>query len=364
MELAVGICHEGGVLLPAGATVSERHLKQLRDWGITEVEPERPVSGLSEIIRGAAEVVDLQALGMEKAPPKWRPPGQDAADGKTFIVTEPITYIEDIVRFDRPTVIQGSIGAHVRIEAVDLQVEGDIGKGVKITSRGDVAARGEILGSSERPVVLEAERLSLHGARHARLTARHSLHAVDLIHCHARAGQDIHVVGADHGVVAGELEAGASIHCGTVGGDGDEPAVLKVTMIRQKQLFQAITQLERAQVEKTEEMNHLAKVMEVIRLLGEKVVALPPEKKQELALQSRRYMELKTELADLKDKLDRALAETEKEVTTIDQCPIRIGRLQPGIELVIGAATLKLMARQNTTGYYLKSGRIRALSNI
>lgn len=365
MELAVGICHDGGVLLPAGAKVTERHLKQLSSWGITEVEPETPVHSLAELVKGGAALLPAQ-LGQAPAQSGgWKPPGHDSPDGRTFRVTESITWIEGVVTLDKPTIIQGSIGAHVRIEAAsDLQVDGDVGTGVRIRAGRDLAVRGEILGTAERPVILEAERMSLHGARFATMSARGLVTAVDLIRCQVKAGTEISVSGHERGVVASELEAGERIRCGLAGGEEDKAAVLRVTQARQKQLYQVIVSIERSVSEAAAEMGRLEKVIEVIRILGEKVVTLPAEKKQELAAQSKRYIELKAEVSSLEAKRIKALEEIERDIADISECPIQIQKLLPGIEVIVGPASLHLMARQNATGYTVKNGRIRALSAI
>lgn len=365
MELAVGICHDGGVLLPAGSKVTERHLKQLSSWGITEVETETPVHSLAELVKGGAGLAPIDFGRPAEPASGWRPAGRDAPDGRTFLVTESITWIEGVVSFEKPTIVQGSVGAHVRIEAAaDLQIDGDIGTGVRIRAGRDLAVRGEILGTAERPVILEAERMSLHGARFATLSARSLVTAVDLVRCQVKAGAEISVSGHERGVVASELEAGERIRCGLAGGEEDKAAVLKVTQVRQKQLYQVIVTIERALAEAASEMGRLEKVIEVIRILGEKVVTLPAEKKQELAIQSKRYMDLKAEVATLETKRIKALEEIERDIADISECPIQIQKLLPGIEVIVGAASLHLMARQNATGYTVKNGRIRALSAI
>ena len=170
------------------------------------------------------------------------------------------------------------------------------------------------------------------------------------------------VTGIDDGIVGGETEAGGVLRASLARGEGERFAILKVGMQRHKQLFLAMTKVEEGIAQKGAEMARLEEVMEVIRLLGEKVVALPPEKKQELALQSKRYMELKAELAELGATRDRIREELEEEKLHFEQCPIQLERLLPGVEIVLGAASLKLNSRMAATAYYSKSGRIRAVS--
>jgi len=131
---------------------------------------------------------------------------------------------------------------------------------------------------------------------------------------------------------------------------------------RQKQLFSVSMNLKKAIEEKMAEMSKLEKVIEVIRLLGDKVTTLPQEKKQELALQSKRYMELKNEISEYNNKLQRIEEEISDEKPSIEKCPILIHNIKPSIELLFGSVSLTLNSRQGMTGYYLRNNRVFAVA--
>jgi uncharacterized protein (DUF342 family) len=365
MTLKAALLHDGGQLLPAGATVTDRHLQQMASWGIEEVETEQTFASLDQLVRteGGAEVMDLAALGLEPKVDRRLPPGRFSEDGKTYIVEETLLAEKEPWIFDENVHVRGQVGEKAVLKSLgSIQIDGTVGPGAVLSAGGNLAVLGAVVGAAETAVRLDAENVRLAVAHFAEIEARHALQAASLHYCRARAGGDVTVTDAENGILSGEIEAGGVIRAAVARGESDRFAVLRVPLQRHKQLFLAMTRLEQGIAQKAEEMARLEKVMEVIRILGEKVVALPPEKKQELALQSRRYMELKGEMTEMNATRDRIRDELENEEITFEACPIQLEKLMPGVEIVLGAASLKLNSRLAATAYYSKSGRIRAVS--
>jgi uncharacterized protein (DUF342 family) len=368
MTLLKAISSEGGELLAAGAVITDRHIRQLQSWGLESFEVEAGAATLQEVVKAPAgaspAVIDLVAVGLEKEAPRFVPKGYETEGGATFIVEEPVKHTATPVIFERGVLVYGEIGAGVTLEAGEaIQVVGDIAPGARLKAGGDITVKGTVMGTSAEPVTISGASVLLDRATRAVITARERVAAGSLLHCTTRAGGLVEVTGAETGIVGGETEAGVGIHASSAGGDGPIFAVLRVSLARQKQLFQATTKLEKLIAEKETEVARLEKIMEVIRLLGEKVVALPPEKKQELAMQSKRYMDLKSEILDHRATIERIRAEVEVAIQTIEECPVQLRKILPGIEIMIGSSTLKLSSRQGATGYHLKAGRILATSH-
>ncbi len=368
MVLSVPIFAQGGQLLPAGSKITDRHLRQLRSWGIEAFDTAADLASFADVARATggeeAEVLDVEALGLAPKPQAYRPPGRETDGGATWLVEGSVAAVAEPIRIDSNLVVTGDVAAGARLEVKgSCRVEGNVAEGARITAGTELVVGGSIIGRKSKPVVLQAESITVAAAEQTWLTASKNVTAEVLRECSARAEGDVVVTGAEEGIVGGRVEAGGFIRASQVEGLPDQPAVLCVFLQRQKQLFMAATSLARAIEEKTAEVSKLEKVIEVIRLLGEKVVSLPPEKKQELALQSKRYMELKAEIADLERKLARIQDEMEVEIPPMDSCPVRIERIRPALEILIGSSQLKLNARQGATGYYLKGGRVMAVSH-
>lgn len=365
MILNASIIFQGGVLLSKGATVTEQHLKRMKTWGVDAFETQEGYTDFQQVVRerGAQDWTTGPAPGAVAPPPKYIPPGYEIDNGATYVVENSITYTDEPISMDQHLVIQGTIGEDVELESKgNIQIAGEIQPGAKVIAKGDVVVRGTILGTKDKPASVRGQTVTAVVAEHALIHAYGTLSATSLRHCTASAGTEIIVTDETIGILGGETEAGYSIKAGAAKGTPEGHAVLRVQMTRQKQLFQAMTRAEKTIAEKELEFSKLEKVIEVIRLLGDKVVTLPPEKKQELALQSRRYMELKNELAQLRGQMEAMRDETEEEVKSMDACPIKITQVWPGIDIALGTGVLKLNARQSATGYYQKSGRILAFS--
>lgn len=348
MVLKVSVYFDGGILLPAGTTITERHLQQLDSWGITEVETEKAHADFRELVtlpQGGQHAPDaLKPVSSSRLPP-----GHDAEDGRIYVVTGDVTQDHGRVYIDRPVLVEGNVARAASLESA------------KVMAHGDIVVRGTVNGSERLPASLEGTNISLQNARFALVFARQKVEARSLVSCNTTAGAEVIVKGGE-GIVSGKVEAGLSIHADFVTGNARQALSLKILQSRQKQLFVSATRLEKALEEKRSELGKLEKIMEVIRLLGEKVVALPPEKKLELALHSKRYLALKSEIADHAAALERIQNEIGAEEAEFQYCPVQLGKVAPVVELTLGTAMLRINSYENATGYYLKNNRILACS--
>lgn len=370
MILKAAVLYEGGLLLAQGATISDRHIKQMRAWGVKDFEVEGTFPNFASVLSTSAaasvDVIDLKAAGLEPTapePPPYKPKGYEIDDGATFVIDETIAYVDRPIAFNKSIVVQGSIAGHVELHATGtLSVTGDVRAGARLIAGGAFTCRGLIEGSIGDPVLVTAASADVQAARFVTLRVAGDVKARTLFRCGTHAGGTVTATHPEQGIIAGETEANARIVAESAGGDSGDFAVLRIPETRRKQLFQAISKMEKVSAEKSAEIARLEKVIEVIRLLGEKVVQLPQEKKQELAMQSKRYMDLKAEVAEIANTRERMTRELEDEGDTAEDCPIRIARIFPGVEIALGSASLKLTARQNATGYRLRRGRILAQS--
>lgn len=360
MVLKVSVYYDGGILLPAGTTVTERHLQQLDSWGIAEVETEKAHADFRELVTlPQGGQLDTGAL---KPASTRLPPGHDAEGGRIYVVTGDVTQDHGRVYVDRPVLVEGNVARAASIESSGaITVAGGVEESAKVMAHGDIVVRGSVNGSERLPASLEGTNISLQNAKHALIFARQKVEARSLVSCGTTAGTEVLVKGGE-GIVSGRVEAGLAIHADLVTGNSKQALSLKILQSRQKQLFLSATRLEKALEEKRAEIGKLEKIMEVIRLLGEKVVSLPQEKKHELALHSKRYLTLKGEIADHAAALERIRDEIGAEEAEFQYCPVQLGRVAPVVELTLGTATLRINSYENATGYYLRNNRILACS--
>lgn len=372
MRLKTDIFYDGSLLLPAGTTLADRHINQLRSWAIETVETQENLASFAEVVEapegeGSGEPVVLDISEIEKAAAPEPPPlpkGYATQDGKTYVVEEDLPSNAPPIKTDLSLVFQGAIGAGNKIESeASIQVAGEVAEGCTLIARGEITCGAPVTGTDETAVSLTAPVVTLSLASYCQIDAAASIKASGLVHCRARAGKEILVSGSDPGILGGDLEAGETIAAGCIAEHSGEPAVVRITMARYKKLYLNLERLDRTAEARRKERESLEKVIQVIKLLGEKVVDLPPEKKQELAMQSKRYMELKKELSDLALARQRLEEELAREYSTVDECPVRFDSVRPSVKIVIGTAELTVNSRQNRIGYYLHKGRILAATH-
>ena len=367
MTLKADLFFDGGLLLGKDTEITDRHLARLSGWDISEVDTESSYNSLAELVSvsdgDGTEILDLDELGIIPETKVRLPKGYDIDDGKSYVVEgslQPDTEGPWIIA--KNVLIGENISAKVELEVTGtLTISGTIAAGAKIKATGEIIIKGAVLGGSESMVLIEGSRVNLNTVEFAEINAQLDLTAVTISHCKATAGNVITITDPTKGIVASNLEAGASIISNVVAGQTTANSILKVTLANQKKHFLNIQRLEKAIEGKMAEMKKLQKTIEVVKILGAKIATLPPEKKQELALQSKRYLSIKGEISDLETALGRIRAEAGTEVTNFLQCPIQLKKIKPSIELYIGQANLKLNSFQNATGYYQKNNRIFAL---
>ena len=366
MTLRVPIFHQGGQLLAAGATISERHLRQLRAWNVESFDVELNVESFSQIVElpkdSQIEVYDIDAMGLAPKKNLYSPPGYEIDNGSTLMVESNIEYSEEEIFLEKNIILTKDIGAGVRIKSSGfIKVAGNVAEGASIESERDIVIQGGIKGSVEKPVFIKSESATVNFAEHSKIEAIKFVKAKTLKLCEVKSNEIVEVDEGD-GVIGGKIEAGIFIRISSAEGVNNLPVILSIVLQRQKQLFSVSMNLKKAIEEKMTEMSKLEKVIEVIRLLGDKVTTLPQEKKQELALQSKRYMELKNEISEYNNKLQRIEEEISDEKPSIEKCPILIHNIKPSIELLFGSVSLTLNSRQGMTGYYLRNNRVFAVA--
>ncbi len=135
-------------------------------------------------------------------------------------------------------------------------------------------------------------------------------------------------------IEGGEVEAGIGITANVVGSIENIPTTVKLTNFRQFDIYTLLMQLERELEAVTKEINNLQKIIEVIKILGDRVVQLPMEKKQELALKVKQYNELVMKKKDIEIKKER-LIEENNNIDELERVIIIHDTLYPGVTATI-----------------------------
>ena len=361
MTLSADILRDGSVLLEAGTEIGERVLKQLAAWGMTEVEVRGVYDSIDRIARraGDAEVVEMVDLGSIAGTPEALaaaaptasalPKGYSADNGATYVVEE--SPVSGEVRFDGGIVFRNAIAA-----AEELSIH----------AGGSVRVMGDCT-TDKIPLRIVSERGSVEIDGVAKgdgleLTAAGSVKAKTFTKARIRAEDGVEISSEDGKIEGGTVEAGRRIRTPIAGNLAHEETHLTITMHWLKKAFLEVQRIQKRIGERQAEVEKLKKVIELVRMLGEKIATLDPERKASLALQTKQFIEAQAEIKELSARLEETRGAAQGEVRSVDDCPLVFGRVYPNVKITIGGTSLLVNAKADRIGYYLKEKRLLAKS--
>ena len=171
-----------------------------------------------------------------------------------------------------------------------------------------------------------------------------------------RARNSVTVGSAAGRVEGGVVEAGLEIRTGNLGSRQNASTRVFLRNLRQQEIFELYILYERNIREKDKKLSHLAKVIELIRLLGERVVSLPREKKETLATQVKEYKKLKEEITTAHKERERILTENQ-ELSKYNRVVYVENSVYPGVRVEIDKLSLEVKYTYSHVVFY-KSGMI------
>lgn len=367
MFLYEDIHFQGAVLLPRGTEVAERHLRQLAAWGVTEISVLGEVPAFDYVARvpGGATVARAPT---EDSPAAAAAPAGEVPISESHLPTgrhEPGRFIATVslgpapgrTEFEGDFVVEGSISGAFELYAKgSIEVKGEVLGGRVVSRAGDVTVRGAIL--AKAPVHIEGGNLRLGRVEGAEIVARGRLDAEALVDCRTRAGIEVSVPGEEGLIRGGAVTASLRIACGVAGAKEGVPTEIVIPKNPDQIRYLKAQALERDLAARRAEHARIEKVLQVVRTLGDKVAALSPEKREEVAQMTKKYVALQGEIRRIETDLNMARAEAESDAVTMDRCPIAIGQVFPGVRVAIGAAAIPIGSKGENVGYYFKNGRM------
>jgi uncharacterized protein (DUF342 family) len=218
------------------------------------------------------------------------------------------------IEHDGPLVVHGNVESGSFIVATgDIIIHGDVENSKIKSIKGHVVIDGGIRGvnsivyanggdvktrfvyngtiKSEGDVIIKDNAIDAH------IIAKHSLFVFD----------------GEGKIEGGETEAGIDIVANFIGNNTSAATVIKISDFKQRELFAVLSRIDFQIKEISDQMGNLEKFIEVIRLLGNKVITLPLEKKQDLALKVKKYNELKLQLDKFTGEKSKIVVEQKKE---------------------------------------------------
>jgi hypothetical protein len=257
------------------------------------------------------------------------------------------------VQYAGPVQIRGNVESGGLIIATgDIEIQGDVMNARVKSSGGSVTVRGVVKGVTTQ--VYAMQDVNARMVYNATIKSGRDIRVHDIaVDAHLVARNTVQLDKDDGVIEGGEIEAGVDILSGVVGNSHEATTVVKLTNFRQSELYNRLAALQREIMEATRQMSELEKYIEVIRILGNKVISLPPEKKQDLALRVKRYNEFKAKIAELEREAARIQEQNANE-DELDRTIIVRKEIHPGVYVYIDRAKLLVQERFKRVILYKK----------
>lgn len=257
------------------------------------------------------------------------------------------------IQHDGTLSIQGSIDSGCLVIASgDIVVAGDVNNSRIKSGLGSIAVTGCIRGATTQ---VQANRdVEARVVFNSFIKANNDIRVEELaIDAHMVARNSITFSKADSSVEGGEIEAGKDIIVGAIGNSKKMPTSVKLSNFKQLEFFEEIMLYDREAADIRRRMDELDRLIAVIRILGKKVVALPAEKKQELALRVKEYNHLRARLSEL-DKLKENIRQKNSSFEDLERTIIAKKEIFEGVLVTIDKQKLAIQNHYNRVILYKK----------
>lgn len=254
-----------------------------------------------------------------------------------------------------------------------LQVTGSVLDGGLVYASGDIMIRGRVENAhvessgggiyvdqgitGEKTLVKAFGDIKTPFVRDAEVECSGSLYVQDVIfQARARARHIVELKGGDGIIEASYVEAGMEVAARSLGSYAPDmkETVVVLENFRQKELFELALVYEQRLKQKSQRVEELEKVIQVIRILGSRVTTLSPDKKQELALKVKEYNELKIQVEEILREKGRVTSERDKTNNLLRAVTVS-HEVFPGVKVRIDNAHVMVNKRYSNVIFY-KSG--------
>ncbi len=238
-----------------------------------------------------------------------------------------------------------------------VQVMGHVLHG-RIFSDGDITIFGDVKGE-EGTLIRAGKRLIVRSVENAALVAdavicqgslrRCRIHAYTLIEASSGEGEVAHV----------QCRTGDRFVANVLGAAGDHETVIDVEMAEKNRHLKKLLAAEEAIREANEELERLQRVVQMVKLMGEKVRALSEEKQRELREKLQRALELQARIRALEETRENCSAEIDRIVEGGEKHPVEVRkRVMRGVKVRIDGTDFELSESLGSGAVFYKRKRV------
>lgn len=268
-------------------------------------------------------------------------------------ISRDMTKIPQSIKHDGALLIRGNAEDGSFIEATDdIQVDGDILNSRVRSINGSVIVSGGIKGPTA--VVQAGKDIEASLAHRSTVKASRDVRLKKMsVDAQVSARQSVTVEREEGLIEGGDVLAGTEIVANTIGNRNKAATSVRLVNFRQSDQYSALRSIESDLAGLAGDLESLEKVIRVIRLLGDRVVQLPQEKKQELAVRIKKYNELKEKSGRLEAE-KKKLSEMAAGGSELDRSIIARKTLHEGVKASIDNAVLNVQKDYQNVILYRK----------
>lgn len=263
---------------------------------------------------------------------------------------------DGLVRTPDRLVVHGSVGPGVRIEAGgDVFIHGSVQDATVKSTGGGIYIDRDAYG---KRTSLQAFGDVYAGSLHeVTVDCLGSVVVRDTV-CQSRVNAKgfVEVKDGDGVIESSYVETGLEISTRSIGAKerDAQPTRLVLKTLRRKELFEVSLIYRQRLEQKLARIAELDKVIKVIRILGDQVTSLSPEKKRDLALKVQEYNELKKHAEQITRERDTVLS-NRNETNQFLRAVMATDEVYPGVSVKIDNAAVEVSRLYHNVIFY-KSG--------
>lgn len=273
-----------------------------------------------------------------------------------IIIEKDIQPKDGTLEIEKRCIVKGSVLGGSIISTSDIIIHGTVLDGNLITSGGNITVAQGIEG--------DASNIEAFGDIHCNyshggnITSKNgSVYVKNRVsNCTIIAKNLVHVKDGDGVIEKSTVEAGIEVISNLLGNEDKDPTYIILSNQRQQELFELILIYDQKLKDKKKRMAKLLKVIQIIKLLGEKVSKLPPKKREELALQVKEYNQIKREIMQTNEEKNKVIKRN-NEIKMYTRAIIVNETVHPQVKIIIDKLEHSVVNKYKKVIFY-KTGMI------
>ncbi len=256
------------------------------------------------------------------------------------IIEENVNPIAGPIEHDGSLLIKGNVESGSEISATeDIEILGHVHNAKIRSLKGNIVIHSGIQGAQTVIQAIKGNVTAAH-IQNATIKAEGDIIITGMImDAILIAKHSIYAQTREGNIEGGELEAGHDIISYNLGNVNSKTTIIRISDFKQRELYNKMLSIEQEikilKIDKTK----LEKYIQIIKILGNKVVNLPLEKKQDLAQKVQDYQKISKRINEL-EFINQNLFQPEEEIDELERSVIVRGQLFNGVRVMIDKARL------------------------